>query len=236
MPVLENPNPKSTCSTAAALAGCARILTFAVITALISAAPAAAQKLKGTAVLAPNPSGDVLDAVVTFDLPRSAWIGSSWFIIPDLTLIGEHSCTIRGAHTQHWLSGEPSEGNMRAYARLNKGRKLGSVFVAMIPRNPENSLFNAGCDGDPNTIDKFQGNLGAIYAAPSLYLGLALKSTLGHPDGLTLEAEVREFFGINPSRTQIRPKLLEFHGAEMFNRGGSASGVASARIVLRFDS
>lgn len=194
---------------------------------LLGAAPAQAQKITGTAVLVPDPAGDTLDAEVTFNLPRSVWIAGSWYILPDVSLAGDHTCTIRGEHTG-------VDGNTMVYARLNRGKRRGSVFVARVPRDPEESLFAAGCDGDPETEDAFQGTLSAIFAGPPLYLALALDSTAEHPEGLSVEEEMRAFFEISASRTRIAPKLVEFHGPLLLNRGGSATGVGSARVSLKF--
>lgn len=204
--------------------------------ALLLASPllAGAQKLKGTVVLIPDPNGELIDATVTFDLPGSAWIAGSWWIIPDRELKGIHTCTIRGIYSAATPIEAAARGNMQIFARLQRGKKLGSVFVAELPRDPETSLFNAGCDGDPSTGDKFQGSFTAIYASPSVYLALALASTRKNPAGLSTEEEIREFFGISALRTRIVPKLIEFHGTELFNRGGSAQGIGSARIALKF--
>ncbi|MEO2167068.1 MAG: hypothetical protein ABGY42_02920, partial [bacterium] len=155
-------------------------------------------------------------------------------IIPDRELMGNHTCTIRGVYSAATPIAAAARGNMQIYARLQRGKKLGSVFVSTTPRDPEISLFNAGCDGDPGTVDNFQGSLSAIYASPPIYLALALAATGNHPEGLSVQEEIREFFGISALRTRIVPKLIEFHGTELFNRGGSAQGVGSARIALKF--
>lgn len=211
------------------------VIVAAALLALLAATPADAQRLKGTAVLVPNPSGELLSSTVKFILPRSAWIAGAWFIIPDAELVGEHECTIIGSEARNLITQEAPTGNMKIYARLNRGKSLGSVFRAEVAIDPENSLYWAGCDGDPETIDKFQGSLSAIFASPALYLGLALDSATGNSAGLRAEEEIRDFFGISEVRQSIVPKLIEFHGPELDNRGGSATGVGSARIALRFD-
>ena len=210
----------------------ARALGLAVVL-LVVAGPVHAQTIQGTAVIVARPDGDSVDATVTFDLPRAAWVGGGWWIVPDLSLVGVHTCEILAAQTYDITTGEVYPGNARLFARFQKRRK-GSVFIADLPLYPENSLYNAGCDGDPATIDKFQGSLAAIYAAPSLNAALAMGASSLHPDGLTVEQEMRDFFDIDPFRSQILYKLYEFHGAELLNRGGSATGVASAQLSVRF--
>jgi len=200
------------------------------------AGPAQAVTVKGTAVVEPNPTGDPVSGPVTFNLPHHAFISGVVWVIPDPTLEGDHTCQILAAQT-----GDPAQGgavapgNMTVYARLQRGRRPGSVFVGEVTRSPDLSLFNAGCDGVPGNGDKFEGAITAIYAGPALYLAQAMASTALHPESLSFRDEIYDAFEIDAARTQITPKLLEFHSfTPGLNPGGSAEGLASAQISLKF--
>ena len=200
------------------------------------ASPAQAVTVKGSAVLEPNPAGDPISSTVTFNLPHHAWISGIVWVIPDPTLEGEHTCEILAAQTADPLQGGAiAPGNVVVYARLQKGRKPGSVFAGEVTRRPDLSLFNAGCDGIPGNGDKFEGGVTATYAAPAVYLAQSMASTSRHPDGLAVKDEIYDAFEIDNARTEITPKLLEFHSFDPgLNPGGSAVGRASAQISLKF--
>ena len=198
--------------------------------------PAQAVTVKGTAILEPNPAGDPISGTVTFNLPHHAFISGVVWVIPDPTLEGDHTCEILAAQT-----GDPAQGgaiapgNVAVRARLQRGRKPGSVFVGEVTRSPDLSLFNAGCDGIPGNGDKFEGGVTAIYAAPAVYLAQAMASTGLHPEGLSVREEIYDAFEIDSSRTEITPKLLEFHSfSPGSNPGGSAEGLASGQVSLKF--
>ena len=215
------------------------ILCASVAISLIGflAGPAQAVTVKGSAVLEPEPAGDPISGTVTFNLPHHAWISGILWVIPDPTLAGDHTCEILAAQTADPLQGGAiAPGNTVVYARLQKGRRAGSVFVGEVTRRPDLSLFNAGCDGIPGTDDKFQGSVTATYAAPAVYLAQAMASTSRHPDGLSVKDELYDTFEIDTARSEITPKLLEFHSFEpgLLNPGGSAAGRASAQISLKF--
>ena len=197
---------------------------------------AQAVTVKGTAVLEPNPVGDPVSGTVTFNLPHHAWISGIVWVIPDPTLQGEHTCEILAAQTADPVQGGAiAPGNVTVYARLQKGRKPGSVFTGEVTRRPDLSLFNAGCDGIPGNGDKFEGGVTSTYAAPAVYLAQSMASTGRHPDGLPVKDEIYDAFEIDSARTEITPKLLEFHSFDPgLNPGGSAVGRASAQISLKF--
>ena len=210
-----------------ALVGC---VTLVAATAL--AGSAQALTVKGSAVLEPDDDGDPVSGTVTFKLPHHVFISGLVFVIPDPTLTGEHTCEILASETADAANGDLIEpGNVKIYARLQRGRKAGTVFVGTATRRADLSLFNAGCDGIPGNGDKFEGHAAAFYAAPPVYLAQALASTSGHPDGKSIQEEIYEAFEIDSSRSVIEPKLLEFHS---FDTGGSAIGYASAQLSLKF--
>ncbi len=201
------------------------------------AGPAQAVTVKGSAVLEPNPAGPPVSGTVAFTLPHHAWISGILWVIPDPTLAGDHTCEILAAQTADPLEGGAiASGNVTVYARLGRGRKAGSVFIGEVTRRPDLSLFNAGCDGIPGNGDKFEGTVTATYAAPAVYLSQSMASTARHPDGLSVKEELYDTFGIDAARSEITPKLLEFHPFEEtgLNPGGSAVGRASAQVSLKF--
>ena len=214
-----------------ALVGCA-----ALVTASLLAGPAEALTVKGSAVLEPDDDGDPVSSTVTFKLPHHVWISGLVFVIPDPNLVGEHTCEIRADQTaDHSNLGLIEPGNVKIYARLQRGRKPGTVFVGTATRRADLSLFNAGCDGIPGNDDVFEGHVAALYAAPAVYLAQALSSTSGDPEGRSLRQEIYDTFDIDLGRSEIEPKLLEFHSFEAgLNPGGSAIGFASAQISLKF--
>ena len=214
----------------AALVGCAVLMAASLL-----AGPAQALTVKGSAVLEPDDNGAPVTNTVTFKLPHHVFISGMVFVIPDPTLTGEHTCEIRADQTADAMNGGLIEpGNVKIYARLQRGRKPGTVFVGTATRRADLSLFNAGCDGIPGNGDKFEGHASAVYAAPAVYLAQALVSTEGHPEGISLKQEIYEAFEIDLARSEIEPKLLEFHSFEGLNPGGSAMGYASAQISLKF--
>lgn len=218
---------------------CSRKLPALVLALfLVGLVPVSSQAVtvKGSAVLEPDPTGDPVSGEVTFSLPHHAWISGIVWVIPEPEWVGEHTCNILAAETQDPANGGAiAPGNIRIFARMQKGRKPGSIFVGIATRRPDLSLFNAGCDGIPGNGDKFEGHAAALYAAPSVYLAMALDSTAGDPGGRSVRTELMDTFGIAPARSFIIPKLLEFHSFDPpFNPGGSATGVASAQLTLKF--
>lgn len=204
----------------------------------VGLAPVSVQAVtvKGSAVLSPDPAGDPISELVTFSLPHHAWISGAVWVIPDPQLVGEHTCNILAAQTSDPANGGAiAPGNIQVHARLQKGRKPGSVFVGRATLRPDLSLFNAGCDGIPGNNDKFEGGATALYAAPSVFLEQALNSTSEDPDGRSVRTELMETFEIDSDRSEITPKLLEFHSfGPPFNPEGSAMGYASAQLSLKF--
>jgi hypothetical protein len=205
---------------------------------LVGLAPVSSQAvtLKGSAVLQPDPTGDPVSGEVTFSLPHHVWVSGTLWVIPQPEWVGEHTCNILAAETQDPANGGTiAPGNTYIFARLQRGRKSGSIFVGIATRRPDLSLFNAGCDGIPGNGDKFEGHAAALYAAPAVYLEQALDSTAVDPGGRSVRKELLDTFGIDPARSFIKPKLLEFHSFDApHNPGGSAIGVASAQLTLKF--
>lgn len=186
---------------------------------------ATAQRLTGTVTLRFDGAGPNKTGTVTFTLPSRTRFAGKKITIPNPALAGTHTCTLNPA-----LVGG---GRIDMIGRLNRGPK-GTVFRAIATDGAANSLLVGGCDGDPGTADDFQGDVTAFFAEPFLWIAQGLAAT--DFSATTVEQEIRDFFAIDPSKTRIVVKVIEGHGitAQSGNRGGSATGIGSARVSLRF--
>ncbi|MFP6665425.1 MAG: hypothetical protein VCC00_14635 [Deltaproteobacteria bacterium] len=197
---------------------------------LLLAGSAHAQAVSGTIVIDPVPEGATKSDTVTFKLTRKLHIGDTVQVLPNVALAGTHTCTFNPDVVEN----AATDGHHVFYARFNRGSKLGSVFRGRLTAGVGTLLFGAGCDGDPATLDAFQGDETAYLAELPVYVNQILLATEFHPDGATVLDEIRAHFVIKEERTLKIPRIAEFHGFEMLNRGGSAAGRASVRIKLVF--
>lgn len=203
---------------------------FCALLLACTATEARAQALRGSVVIEPQPDGDTKPDTVTFELPRKVMIAGTNYVMPNQALVGEHTCTLDPAAVES----EATDGHHIFYARFNRGTKLGSVFRGRLTAGAGTLLFEAGCDGNPETEDAFQGDATALFAEVAVFVTQVLEANEFHADGKTVREEIREAFHIADDRFLKLSKIGEFHGFEMLNRGGSASGRASARIRLVF--
>jgi hypothetical protein len=199
----------------------------------VPAQQASALALKADATLIPDPTGGQISGEVTFDLPQRVRIGDTTFKIcqTDKTLCGRtHTCTLNPQ-----ISTDPrANGNIKLLLRASRGTKIGGVFVGAVTAGAGWLLLEAGCDGDPSTLDAFQGDLASIFAEVAIIGSQALTSNHGHPDGITIKEELKNRFQIGACRDNVEFKILDFHGYQVNNRGGSATGLASAKVKLIF--
>jgi hypothetical protein len=197
---------------------------------LILAGSARAQAVLGTIVIDPVPNGETKSATVTFELPRKIRIGGTNYVLPNTALVGTHTCTFDPGS----VASAATDGHHVFYARFYRGSKLGSVFRGRLTAGAGTLLFNAGCDGDPATLDAFQGDATSVFAEVAVYASQILAATEFHPDGLSVSDELRHHFRIQEDRVLKILRITEFHGFTLLNRGGSALGRASARVRMVF--
>ena len=194
---------------------------------------ASAVALRGHAVLVPDPDGDQVSGSVTFDLPKKVRIGDTTYQIcqTDKSLCGRsHTCTLNPQNSTN----PSTTGNVKVLLRAARGTKLGGVSVGSVTRGAGLLLLEAGCDGDPATVDAFQGDIAAIFADVAIIAAQALTSNHGSPEGISIKEELKDRFQIDACRDNVEFKILDFHGFAVNNRGGSATGLASAKVKLIF--
>ena len=189
--------------------------------------------LKGHAILVPDPDGDPVSGLVTFDLPKKVRIGDTTYQIcqTDKSLCGRsHTCTLNPQNSIN----PSTAGNVKVLLRAARGTKLGGVSVGAVTRGAGLLLFEAGCDGDPETADAFQGDVAAIFADVAVIAAQTMSSNHGSPEGISIKEELKTRFQIDACRDNVEFKILDFHGFSVNNRGGSATGLASAKVKLIF--
>ncbi len=209
------------------------VLTLGVLFLLTPVQEADAVALRGHTILIPNLEGELVGGEVTFDLPKKVRIGDTTYQIcqTDKSLCGRtHTCTLNPQ-----LSSNPAtQGNVTVLLRTHRGTKLGAVSAGSVTRGAGWLLLEAGCDGDPATVDAFQGDTAAIFADVAIIASQTMASNHGHPDGISIKDELRTRFQIDNCRDRVEFKILDFHGFQVNNRGGSAGGVASAKVQILF--
>lgn len=197
---------------------------------LLGPSQASGQAVSGTIVIEPNPAGETKSDLVTFRLPRRVRIGGTTYVLPTPGLAGTHTCTLDPTS----VDSADTTGHHIFFARLYRGSKLGSVFTGRLTAGAGTLLLQAGCDGDPSTVDDFQGDATSLFAELAIFAAQALTATENHPDGKSTKEEIIEDFLIEDGRDVKIIQVTEFHGFEFLNRGGSATGLASAKIRLVF--
>ncbi len=202
------------------------LILAATLAGTLAADTASAQTVQAQVMWFEVPTGASKSGVVTFDLPRAIRVGGQWYIMPSPHLVGTHTCTIDAA-----LTGR--SGHTDIYARINRGR-TSSAFRGQLTSGAGLSLLIGGCDGNPATIDAFQGDATSLYAEVAVWLAQALSSTEYTGSADTVEDEIREFFSIAVQNTREVTKLLDFESMLANNRGGSATGVGNAHISIAF--
>ena len=189
--------------------------------------------LRGDVILIPNLEGEQVGGSVTFDLPKKVRIGDTNYQIcqTDKSLCGRtHTCTLN----PQLSSNDATQGNVTVLLRAQRGTKLGGVSVGAVTRGAGWLLMEAGCDGDPGTVDAFQGDVAAIFADVAVIAAQTMSSNHGHPDDISIKDELRTRFQISNCRDRVEFKILDFHGFQVNNRGGSATGLASAKVKIIF--
>jgi len=209
------------------------LLALCLLFLLAPAQEAAAVALRGDVIMIPDLAGAQVGGSVTFDLPRKVRIGETTYQIcqTDKSLCGRrHTCTLNPQ-----LSSDPAtQGNVRVLLRTHRGTKLGGVSTGSVTRGAGWLLLEAGCDGDPATVDAFQGDAAAIFADVAIIAAQTMTSNHGHPDGVSIKDELKTRFQISACRDRVEFKILDFHGFQVNNRGGSAAGKASAKVKIIF--
>jgi hypothetical protein len=194
---------------------------------------ASALALKADVMLIPDPTGEPVSGEVTFTLPKKVRIGDTTFKIcpTDESLCGRtHTCTLRPEESQD----PKTQGNTKLFLRHSRGSKIGGVSVGAVTAGAGWLLLAAGCDGILSTNDAFQGDIAALYADVAIIAAQALTSTHANPDGLSIKDELISRYQIDACRDNVDFKILDFHGFSVNNRGGSATGLGSAKVKIKF--
>jgi hypothetical protein len=209
------------------------LITLGALFLLTPVQEADALALRGDVILIPNLEGTPVSGSVTFDLPKKVRIGDTTYQIcqSDKSLCGRtHTCTLN----PELSANSAAQGNVTVLLRTHRGTKLGGVSVGAVTRGAGWLLMEAGCDGDPATVDAFQGDTAAIFADVAIIAAQTMTSNHGHPDGISIKDELRTRFQISNCRDRVEFKILDFHGFQVNNRGGSATGLASAKFKIIF--
>lgn len=204
-----------------------------LLSVLGSAQAARARALKADVVLIPDPIAEQIGGEVSFFLPKKVRIGDTTYKIcqTQKDLCGRmHTCTLRPEDSQ----APNTTGNIKILIRAAQGSKIGGVFVGAVTAGAGTLLMTAGCDGDPSVVDDFQGDVAALFAEVAIIAAQSMDSNHGHPEGISIKDELKSRFQIDACRDDVDFKLLDFHGFTIKNRGGSATGLGSAKVKLIF--
>ncbi|MEO2170058.1 MAG: hypothetical protein ABGY42_18465 [bacterium] len=196
------------------------------VAVLLAGAEAQAQSFRMGVTFRWDPASINAGASATFRLPRFIRIGRSVYIIPDINLVGEHTCTVDVA-----LTGD--DRGIDAMLFLARGARKAGVFRGQVTSGVGASLFLGGCDGDVATPDAFQGSLlAAGYAEPFFWAAQLMNATT-HSETPVIE-EIRSYFSIDAARPDPVFRITALEGINLGNRGGSATGVGSAYGKMTF--
>lgn len=204
------------------------LLAGVVCALLLVSSEAGAQVVSGSLVIEPVPAGAVKSDTVTFDLPGKLIVNGEPSKPANKQLVGSHTCAFDPASSAN----AATDGHYRFYLRLNRGKKLGTVFQGQLTAGVGTLLFEAGCDADSATEDAFQGDPTALFAEMAVYAAQMLSAAEYGGDGSTVDEEIRASFGIESSHRLRKVKLIEQHDLDTGSRGGSATGHMSAKVKL----